>query len=110
MDEKDELIEAIDKKIDIQSKLNEVIQLHQRQLEKLESLTQEVKKLMDHIDGYPLKTLERIEQLKEKVSGEDGLRVLFNQKCTELKVLVRNWHLVASTLIALLFIVLKLYL
>ena len=110
MDEKEELLEAINKNIDIQSKLTETLQSQKRQSEKLELLTQEVRKLVDYVDGYPLKTLEKLEQLKEKVSGEEGLRVQLNQRCGELKILIRNWQLIASTIIAVLFILLKLYL
>ena len=110
MDEKDELIGAINKSVDIQLKLNEMLQAQQRQTERLEFLTQEVRKLVDHIDGYPLKTLDKLEQLKDKVSGEEGLRVQLNQHFSQLKVLVRNWQLLASTIIAVLFVILKLYL
>ena len=109
MDEKEELIEAINKNIDIQSKLNESLQAQKRQSEKLEFLTQEVRKLVDYVDGYPLKTLERIDQLREKVSGEDGLRVLLNQRISEIKVIIRNWQLLASSIVAILVILLKIY-
>ena len=69
MDEKEELIEAINKNIDIQSKLNESLQAQKRQSEKLEFLTQEVRKLvpgngkffsrksLDRSTGYSILTI-----------------------------------------------------
>ena len=107
MDEKDELIEAINKNLDIQTKLNEIVQAQKRNTEKIELLTQEVRKLVDYVDGYPLKTLEKLEQLKEKVSGEEGLRVQLNQHFGKLQVSIRNWQLVASTAIGILLILSK---
>ena len=104
MDEKDELIAAMNKHLDIQTKLNNILQLQQREVDKLELLAQELRKLVDYVDGYPLKTMEKLEQLKEKVSGEEGLRVQLNKRFGQLQVNIRNWQLIASTIIAILLI------
>ena len=56
-------------------------------------------KVVEVVDNYPLRTLEKVEEVREKLAGEDGLRVEIRQQHMEMKGLVRNWQLFAAALI-----------
>ena len=110
MNDNEKIIATINEHIDLQSKLNETLQLQYRLTEKTDELTKKFDKLTDLIDGYPAQSIQMLNTIKDKISGEEGLRVESRRHFTELKVLVRNWHLIASVLISAILILSKVYL
>ena len=110
MDENEKIIATINEHLNLQSKLNESLQLQHRLTEKTDELAKRVYKLTDLIDGYPAQSIQMLNTLKDKISGEEGLRVESRRHFTELKVLVRNWHLMASAMISAILILSKVYL
>ena len=103
------LRDALSQFVDIQSKHAELMQSHKRQNEKIDALIERLDRLIEVIDGYPHKTFERIDELREKIAGEEGLRVQSRAQHEELKVLVRNWQILATAVISALAVLLKVY-
>ena len=100
---------ALEQFVDIQSKHAELMQCHQRQNEKIDALLERLDRLIEVIDGYPSKTFERIDELRDKIAGETGLRVQSRVQHEELKVLVRNWQILATAVISALAVLIKVY-
>ena len=103
------LRDALAQFVDIQSKHAERMQGHKLQSEKIDALIERLDRLIEVIDGYPHKTFERIDELREKLAGEEGLRVQSRIQHEELKVLVRNWQLLATAVISALAVLLTVY-
>ena len=110
MNENEKILATINDHLELQSKLNETLQLQYRITEKNNELIKRLDKLEDLIDGYPARSMEMLNTIKDKISGEDGLRVESRRNFTEIKVLLRNWHLVASAIISIILILSKVYL
>jgi hypothetical protein len=100
---------ALEQFVNTQSMFSNLMQGHQRQNEKIDALLERLDRLIEVIDGYPHKTFERIDELREKLAGEEGLRVQSRIQHEELKVLVRNWQLLATAVISALAVLLKVY-
>ena len=103
------LRDALAQFVDIQSKHAELMQGHKLQSEKIDALIERLDRLIEVIDGYPHRTFECIDELREKIAGEEGLRVQSRAQHEELKVLVRNWQILATAVISALAVLLKVY-
>ena len=90
---------AIDEKIDLHAKFIELIQGQVRQTEKIDDLLERLDKLLDTIDNYPARTMTMMEDLKEKISGDTGLKVQMKEQHTEMRTTIRNWQLFAAAII-----------
>ena len=109
MDEKtaEKLIELIKRHTDIQIKFAELMQGQKQQNERFDRLIDSLNKLIEQIDNYPLRTLERIDEVRDKIGGETGLRVQVRRQHDELKVIIRNWQIFAAALITVFSVIIK---
>jgi len=99
------ITQAIDEKMDLYTKFIELIQGQARQTEKIDDLLDRLDKLLDTIDNYPARTMTMMEDLRDKISGDTGLRVQMKEQHTEMKTTIRNWQLVAMAIITALSVI-----
>ena len=118
MESEEKLADIMGRYLDMHTKMIDCMQKKDIQNEKLEDILKEIKFLIDKIDNYPLRTLERLDEIREKLGGEEGLRnyvqryntelTTINQKHhAELKTIIRNYQLVAAAIITIFSIIIK---
>ena len=104
MTEQEKLAEVLDRHLDMQAKFVELMRGQSEHNRRMDALIERLDRMLELIDNYPMRTLERIDELREKVGGENGLRVQVRRQHDELKTLIRNWHILAAALITALSI------
>jgi len=99
MTEQEKLTEVLNRHLDLQAKMMTLVQGQSIQNKNVSELITRLDKVVELVDNYPLRTLEKVEEVREKLAGEDGLRVEIRRQHAEMKGLVRNWQLFAAALI-----------
>jgi len=99
MGDETRITRAMGKHMDAHSKFLELLQVQARQTEKIEELTEKVERLQIALDNYPATTLSKVDDIREKLSGDEGLRVLVKEQHAHLKTIIRNWQLLAAAAI-----------
>ena len=73
MDLGDRISDIMSRYIETHTKLLECMQRHDLQSEKIVEVLKQLKCLKDKIDNYPLRTLERLDEIRSLLSGQEGL-------------------------------------
>ena len=99
MGEETKITRVVGRHMDAQAKFMELMQGQASLNAKVDRLIERIDRLLVTIDNYPATSLERIDEIKEKLSGDEGLRVLVKEQHAHLKSIIRNWQLLAAAAI-----------
>ena len=75
MQEGEKLTSVLDRHLDLQNKFSDLMRGQEKQIEQMDGLIVRLDKLLEATDNYPLKTFEKIDHIREHITGEEGVKV-----------------------------------